>query len=59
MTCGKAMSCMARMSEVSGKQKKTYLIAFLDDNSRLIPHAEFYFHEQLKCFLDCLQKSAF
>jgi transposase InsO family protein len=43
--------------EVSGKQKKTYLIAFLDDNSRLIPHAEFYFHEQLKCFLDAFRKA--
>jgi putative transposase len=42
---------------VEGKQKKTYLIAFLDDHSRLMPHAEFYFHERLGCFMDALRKA--
>lgn len=42
---------------VKGKQKKTYLIAFLDDHSRLIPHAEFYLYERLGCFLDALRKA--
>jgi len=40
-----------------GKQRKTYLIAFLDDMSRLVPHAEFYLHERLECFLDALRKA--
>ncbi len=42
---------------VEGKQRKTYLIAFLDDHSRLIPHAEFYLHERLGCFLDAFRKA--
>lgn len=46
--------------EVEGRQKKTYLIAIIDDHSRLIPHAEFYFSEALdsylKCFEDALSK---
>ena len=40
-----------------GKQRKTYLIAFIDDMSRLIPHAEFYLHERLESFLDALRKA--
>jgi transposase InsO family protein len=42
---------------VEGKQKKTYLIGFLDDMSRLSCHAEFYLHENLKCFLDSFRLS--
>ena len=34
-----------------GKKRKTYLIAFLDDHSRLIPHGEFFFSENLESFL--------
>ena len=40
-----------------GKQRKTYLIAFIDDMSRLIPHAEFYLHERLDSFLDAFRKA--
>lgn len=40
-----------------GKQRKTYLIAFVDDMSRLIPHAEFYLHERLDSFFDALRKA--
>ena len=35
-----------------GKQRKSYLIAFIDDHSRLIPHAQFYPSEALFPFLD-------
>ncbi len=38
-----------------GKKRKTYLIAFIDDHSRLIPYAEFFLHENLKAFLECLK----
>ena len=38
------------------RKKKTYLIAILDDNSRLIPHAEFYFSEKLIDFKKCLKR---
>jgi putative transposase len=35
-----------------GKKRKSYLIAFIDDHSRLIPHGQFYFSEGLICFMD-------
>ncbi len=35
--------------------KKTYLIAFIDDHSRLIPHAAFYLDEGVKTFLKGLK----
>ncbi len=40
-----------------GKKRKTYLTAFIDDMSRIIPHAEFYLHERLESFLDVLRKA--
>ncbi len=40
-----------------GKRRKTYLIAFIDDMSRLISHAEFYLHERLESFLDAFRKA--
>ena len=35
-----------------GKLRKSYLIAFIDDHSRLIPHGQFYHSEALIPFLD-------
>ncbi len=43
--------------EVDGRLKKTYLIAIIDDHSRLIPHARFYLSEALRSYLDCLQQA--
>jgi putative transposase len=40
-----------------GKKRKTYLIAIVDDHSRLIPHAEFYFSEMLENFKSCLKEA--
>ena len=40
-----------------GKRIKSYLIAVLDDHSRLIPHGEFYFSEKLDDFKNCLKKA--
>jgi putative transposase len=42
---------------IKGKKRKAYLIAFLDDHSRLIPHAQFYPSERLECFLDALRQA--
>lgn len=42
---------------VDGKQRKTYLTAFIDDHSRLIPHAEFFLSERLDNFLDAFRKA--
>lgn len=33
------------------KRRKTYLIAFIDDHSRLITHARFYLSEGVACFM--------
>jgi transposase InsO family protein len=35
-----------------GKLRKSYLIAFIDDHSRIIPHGQFYHSEALMPFLD-------
>lgn len=31
------------------RMKKTYLVAFIDDCSRCVPHGEFFFNEKLPC----------
>ena len=41
--------------KVGSKRKKTYLIALIDDHSRLITHAAFYLSENLHSFLDALK----
>jgi transposase InsO family protein len=43
--------------KAENKLQKSYLIAFLDDHSRLIPHAEFCLSENLAQFKDCLKKA--
>jgi len=40
---------------VDGKKRKSYLIAFLDDHSRLIPHAAFYLSENLASWLEAFR----
>jgi putative transposase len=42
---------------VDGKNRKTYLIAFIDDMSRLICHAQFYLSENLNAYLDALRQA--
>jgi transposase InsO family protein len=43
--------------EVDGKSKKTYLFAFLDDHSRLVPHGQFYLSEALDSYVDALRQA--
>ena len=43
--------------EVGGGHRKAYLIGFLDDHSRLLPHAEFYLSERLDSWLDAFRKA--
>lgn len=38
-----------------GRLRKSFLFAFIDDHSRLIPHAAFYLQENLGNFLICLR----
>lgn len=41
----------------AGRMRRTYLIAFLDDHSRLLTHAGFYWAEDLPSVLDCFKKA--
>lgn len=43
--------------KVEGRQRKTFLFAFLDDMSRLVPHAQFYLSERLESYLDGLRQA--
>jgi len=43
--------------DVQGTQRKTYLIAFLDDHSRLIVSGGFYLSENLISFMDAFEKA--
>ena len=40
---------------VDGKKRKSYLIAFLDDHSRMIPHGAFYLSENLASWLEAFR----
>lgn len=40
-----------------GKRSKTYLIAILDDATRVVVHAEFYFEQHLRSLKDCLKQA--
>lgn len=42
---------------VEGKNRKVYLIAIIDDHSRLIPHAQFYVSEALPSYLQALEEA--
>lgn len=42
---------------VQGKNRKAYLIAFIDDMSRLVCHAQFYLSENLNSYLDALRQA--
>lgn len=39
---------------VNGKLKKSFLFAFIDDHSRLIPHAKFFLKENIHSYMECL-----
>lgn len=40
-----------------GKLRKAYLFAFIDDMTRLIPHAEFYLTERIERYIDVFIKA--
>jgi putative transposase len=39
------------------KQRPVFLFAFLDDHTRLVPHAQFYWNEQLPRMEDCFKRA--
>jgi hypothetical protein len=43
--------------DVDGKMRKTYLIAIIDDHSRMIVHARFYLSEKLSFYLQAFENA--
>jgi transposase InsO family protein len=41
----------------SGRKKRTYLVAFIDDATRLVCHGEFYDNQRLPILEDCFRKA--
>jgi putative transposase len=39
------------------KRRQAFLFAFLDDHTRLVPHAQFYWNEQLPRMEDCFKRA--
>ncbi len=39
------------------RERQVFLFAFIDDHARLVPHAQFYWNEQLPRMEDCLKRS--
>jgi putative transposase len=39
------------------QKRQVFLFAFLDDHTRLVPHAQFYWNEQLPRMEDCLKRA--
>jgi len=39
------------------QQRQLFLFAFLDDHTRLVPHAQFYWNEQLPRMEDCFKRA--
>lgn len=44
---------------LDGKKAKTYLISFIDDASRIIPHGQFYTADSTVNLIDCFRSSLF
>ena len=42
---------------IKSASRMTYLFAFIDDFSRVVPHAQFYYDEKLPRLEDCLKKA--
>jgi transposase InsO family protein len=43
-------------NDSKGATQRTWLVATLDDHSRLSPHAQFYPHQKITALLDCLRQ---
>lgn len=45
--------------KIEGKPMKTYLLCFIDDASRIIPHGQFYLADSTPHLIDCFQTALF
>lgn len=48
-----------RIKQASGQWRKTFLIAFIDDASRVITHAEFFYNDNTENMIDAFRKALF
>lgn len=55
--CWQADSSHGPILTINGIKKKTYLIAFIDDASRLLVHGEFYFNDTAANMQDAFKKA--
>lgn len=55
--CWQADTCSGPFLTVDGRKRRTYLIAFIDDASRLIPHCEFFFLDNARNLAITLRKA--
>lgn len=55
--CWQADTCSGPFLTVDGRKRRTYLIAFIDDASRLIPHCEFFFLDNARNLAITLKKA--
>jgi putative transposase len=45
------------LANANGRRARTYLFAILDDATRLVAHAQFYFEQHLRSLKDCLKQA--
>lgn len=55
--CWQTDVCVGPYLKLDGKKKRTYLIAFLDDASRVVPHGEFFLEDNLLRLQTVLKKA--
>ena len=48
-----------RIKQANGQWRKTFLIAFIDDASRVITHAEFFYHDNTENMVDAFRKALY
>ena len=46
-----------RLATREGTRRRVYLIAVLDDATRLVPHAQFYYEQHLRSLKDCFKQA--
>lgn len=49
--------CGPTLSQAGKKPVRTWLFSIIDDCSRLVPHAQYYEEERVRCFLDTLRQA--
>lgn len=47
------------IKQVDGRWKKTFLIAFIDDASRVITHAQFFYRDNTACMIEAFRTALF